>query len=130
MISIKFYRFAVVGAFGFLVDGGLLIWLLSFGFDIYLARSVSFLSAVTFTWVLNRSWTFHRVVTTHKTENYVKYFMIQGSGAAINMALFFVFILMIPKLIEFPLLPLALGAAVSLVWNYYLSQQLVFKSNS
>ncbi len=55
---VQFLRFVVVGGVGFIVDGGLLLILLAYGVDTYLARVFSFPMAVISTWWLNRIWTF------------------------------------------------------------------------
>lgn len=120
-------RFIVVGGIGFCIDGGLLTILLKFGWDVISARSLSFLLAVSATWLLNRLWTFKfkKIISIHR--EYVYYFGTQALGAIINLSIFFVLIKIYPLFRDAPLIPLAFGAAVSLVFNYTASKITVFK---
>jgi putative flippase GtrA len=116
-----------VGGIGFCVDGGLLTVLMDAGFDVLGARSVSFLSAVTCTWLLNRLWTFRLQGQPRVRREYASYLAAQTIGALINLAVFFVLIEIHPFLRDRPLIPLAFGAAVSLAFNYAVSRKYVFK---
>lgn len=122
-----FRRFVVVGGLGFCVDGGLLTILMRYGWDIIPARSCSFLLAVSVTWLFNRLWTFDSGKRISMRRQYVYYFGTQVSGAIINLSIFFMLINIYPALRYTPLIPLAVGAAVSLVFNYMVSKTIVFK---
>jgi putative flippase GtrA len=115
-----------VGGIGFLVDGGILTLLTSEGVSIFTARLISFLLAVSATWLLNRSWTFVAGSYTGSRE-YFLYFLIQALGAAINLSIFYLLILGIPDLKSLLLIPLALGAGVSLIFNFIVSKYFIFK---
>lgn len=121
------WRFALVGGIGFCVDGGLLTLLMYAGWEIIPARSVSFLSAATSTWLLNRIWTFELVRKTRIRTEYVSYIASQIFGAALNLAVFFALVSLDPGLRNTPLIPLAFGAVVSLTFNYVASKRFVFK---
>lgn len=123
----EFRRFATVGGIGFCVDGGLLTILMALGWNIFPARSLSFAVAVTATWILNRLWTFPSGTDQNLRREYTYYFGTQAMGAAINLAVFFLLLKIYPEFRHSPLLPLALGAAVSLAFNYFVSKKLVFK---
>ena len=123
----RFFRFLVVGGVGFCIDGGLLTVLLKSDWVIMSSRSLSFLSAVTFTWLLNRLWTFEPNRYTGVHREYAAYIATNVIGALLNLVVFFALIQMYPPLQETPLVPLAFGAAVSLVFNYTTSKKYVFK---
>lgn len=123
----RFFRFLVVGGVGFCVDGGLLTVLVKSGWGIVSSRSLSFLSAVTCTWLLNRLWTFELNRCIGVRREYATYIATHIIGALINLAVFFALIQMYPLLQDTPLIPLAFGAAVSLVFNYTASKKYVFK---
>jgi putative flippase GtrA len=120
-------RFAVVGAFGFVVDGGLLTVLLSNEWNLFAARALSFSAAVSSTWFLNRRWTFISAAAAVPRNAYMRYFGVQLAGAALNLSIFFVLVLLIPHLKSVPLVPLAVGAAVSLMFNYLVTKYLIFR---
>jgi putative flippase GtrA len=120
-------RFLVVGAVGFCTDGGLLSWLMGQGWTIVQARSLSFLAAVSITWWLNRVWTFRAVQPAAPRREYVLYFLTQVGGALINLLVFFVLVHAFETLRHLPLIPLAAGAAVAIVFNFSVSRLVVYK---
>jgi putative flippase GtrA len=123
----QFFRFLLVGGVGFCIDGGLLTLLIQSEWNILSARLVSFVSAVTCTWVANRFWTFQLSRYSSLSRGYLVYIAVQVIGALINLTIFFTLIEMHPSLQNFPLAPLAFGAAASLVFNYIASKKCVFK---
>jgi putative flippase GtrA len=127
LLGREFRRFVVVGGIGFCVDGGLLTILMRYGWDVILARSCSFLLAVSSTWLLNRLWTFDSGKLIGLRREYAYYFSAQVLGAMINLSIFFILISLYPAFRETPLIPLAFGAAVSLGFNYMVSKSIVFK---
>ena len=113
---------------GFIVDGGVLTWLMLSGWEPLQSRLLSFLAAVTSTWMLNRVWTFQ---PTHGAnlmrQEYVRYFGMQTVGACINLGIFLLLLQWIPALERIPVIPLTLGAAAALAFNYTASSRLVFR---
>jgi putative flippase GtrA len=123
----QFFRFVFVGGAGFCIDGGLLTVLMQSAWEILPARSISFFSAVTCTWLLNRFWTFELDRRIGIRREYAAYIATQVIGALINLTVFFALIELHPLLQDTPLIPLAFGAAVSLAFNYATSKKYVFK---
>ena len=80
----KFLRFGVVGAIGFMVDGGLLWLLVSIDGNPFLARSLSFPAAVVTTCWLNRIWTFANATKSSPRRQLNLYFALQLVGALTN----------------------------------------------
>ena len=120
------FRFLLVGAVGFGIDGGLLSWLLGGGWTIVQARSVSFLAAVSATWWLNRRWTFQATRHVAPRREYLLYFATQVGGALINLLVFFVLVHAFESLRHKPLSPLAAGAVVAIAFNFSISRLVVF----
>lgn len=117
----QFLHFTAIGGVGFVIDAGILTVLSqSFGVNLYLARLFSFSCASFCTWLLNRSLTFSnatRDVDAHSSE-YFRYIAVQIVGSALNLAVFSVLIASFPTLQALPVLPLAVGAAFGLVFNF------------
>jgi putative flippase GtrA len=126
----QFSKFVLVGAVGFCIDAGLLTLLMQLGWEILPARAISFMSAATGTWGLNRVWTFKYKECFELHKEYIFYIATQVIGACINLSVFFVLIEVYPMLTSIPLIPLAFGAVVSLVFNYTVSKVYVFKGQS
>lgn len=119
--------FAIIGATGFAVDGGILTLLNSvFGLELLQSRITSFAVAVTVTWFLNR----HRTFADRKDENaareWGRYAVVNSIGALLNMAVFFWLVYRYSELAEYPLLPLAIASIIALSFNFLASKHIAF----
>ena len=118
-------RFAFVGGIGFVVDAGILTWLVTVvGWHHYPARAISFSAAVTVAWALNRRFTFAK--TNNPKREYARYFSIQIIGAVINLGTYVAVIEAWPRTAATPVIPLALGAALALLFNFVAARFFVF----
>lgn len=122
--------FIVVGSIGFAVDATVLLILTALaGWQPLWARLVSFMGAVTVTWLINRRFTFadRRALRACTSANeYLRYVLTQSVGAAINFAVFGVALWVLPALRMHLLIPLALGSICALCFNYLAMLHLVF----
>ena len=124
-IQSQFLGFAAVGAVGFVIDAGILTVLMSvMGWGAYGARAISFATAVTATWWLNRRAVF-RPTETPKRE-YSSYILVQIIGALINLGVFVLLIESAPPLLDWPVIPLAIGAVAGMIFNFFASRHFVF----
>ncbi len=131
MTSRRLPGFAVVGAIGFLIDASILTLLMTgVGLDHYTARAISFTVAVTSTWYMNRRWVFDRQSVKMSGREYATYVIVQIVGAMINLLVFVAAIEFIESLRNIPVIPLAMGAAVALLFNYGASSRFVFDESS
>lgn len=106
-------RFAFVGGSAFLVDAGVLYAMIAVGLGPIAGRVVSIACAVTFTWWLNRSFTFKAAAppTWHEFARYVGTSLV---AMVINYAIYAGLV----ALGMIPLLALAIATLVSSVFNY------------
>jgi len=123
-----FLRFACVGAIGFVVDAGILTFLMRLGWQPLPARLLSFPAAVATTWLLNKAWTFSSTPQRSRRGGYVRYSGIQLVGALINLGIFTLLITVFPASRAAPWAPLAVAALVALTFNYLATRHLVFSS--
>lgn len=116
----KLSGFAVIGGIGFCVDAGILTVMVSvLHHDVYLSRLLSFLCASLTTWSLNRIFVFHGSIRRHsKASEYIRYLIVQIGGALINLTVFFALIQLFPGLKAIPVIPLAFGAAIAMLFNF------------
>ena len=122
--------FILVGAIGFLIDAGILTALMkSLEFGHYGARAISFTIAVTATWYMNRRWVFERNAVNMSRREYTSYLSVQVIGALINLSVFAAVIEFVPGLARMPVIPLAVGAAVALIFNFGASSRFVFSDD-
>lgn len=99
------------------------------GFHHYGARAISFTVAVTTTWYLNRRWVFERSEKRITGREYTSYLLVQVVGAVINLSVFIAMIEYVPDLAKVPVIPLAIGAAAALLFNFSASSLYVFSES-
>ncbi len=126
--SWRWLQFAAVGSVGFALDAGLLSLLMAAGWSVLQARTVSFLVAVSCTWAINRVWTFRDRRSAVRGGSYALYVLAQLLGAGINLGCFFVLIQLWPVLLHVPVVPLGVGALVSLAFNFGCTTLFVFQA--
>jgi putative flippase GtrA len=120
-------KFVGVGAIGFAVDASVLTALVvGWGQDPYRARGVSFALAVTLTWYLNRCWAFVPRANQRKATEYARYLAVQLTGAIINLSVYTACLNISTVMRSYPVLPLAIGAAIALAFNYLGAKYVVF----
>jgi putative flippase GtrA len=123
-------RFGGIGIVGFMIDAGILQSLFSLGIPPLLGRCVSFPVAVTATWLLNRRHTFRDRHQTRSRAGYPLYLSGQTIGSLLNFAVFGVLIRDWPAAAHRPVLALAFGAGLGLLFNYGWSNFIVFRKSS
>ena len=128
ILNSQFFRFAVVGAVGFFVDGLYLVLLIRLDWSLFLARLGSFACAVSIAWYFNRIWTFYKMGAAKApvVKQYGYYLTAQLIGAGINFGTFFLVIHWVPVLGSEPLIALAVGSLVAMCFNYVLAKKVVY----
>ena len=119
-------RFSIVGALGFLVDAGVLHLLIAgAGGDLYVSRLFSFLAAASFTWAMNRRFTFGD--TDHRTgRQWARFIAVNAVGGAVNYTVYAVLVATQPMVAAVPVLGVAAGSLAGLAVNFTASRTLVF----
>ena len=126
-------RFGIVGGIGFLVDAGLLHLMLKLGLGYYGGRLVSFLAAVTTTWILNRSFTFRRESPPeenprgHPAGEWLTYLGLMVIGGVVNYGTYAAAIELSEPVRRYPVLGVALGSIAGMAINFWTSKTLVFE---
>jgi putative flippase GtrA len=119
--------FAVVGGVGFAIEAILMTALTQFaGWSVWYARIPSFTTAVMATWLLNRTLTFAGRGLQRRSTEALLYGVIQLCGAAINLAIFALCLIVWPQLQRLPIVPLAIGAVGGFAFNYAASSGLLY----
>lgn len=129
----QFLRFALVGAAGFLVDEGVLVLMHSIlGLDPLVARAISILTAMTFTWWGNRILTFRMQAAQGGAailREWLRFVGANALGALINYATFAALLRFAPAPLDNAYLAAAIGVGVGLVFNFTLSRIYVFRAH-
>lgn len=120
-------RFVVVGSLGFCVDAGILTLLVNaLDYGLYAGRTISFAAAVTVTWLANRNWVFQSKCNLDRRKEYILYLAVQVIGALINLGVYVLVIESLPQLGRMPIIPLAIGSGVALLFNFSAASRFVF----
>jgi putative flippase GtrA len=124
-LPIRFFRFGLVGAAGFLVDAGTLaLVLITTPLDAFSARLIAIAVALNATWLLNRTVTFGRSGHSMAGEA-ARYGSVGIAGSAVNYAIYSTVLLMLPKAGAFAALFIASGSVM--VLSYFGYSRLVFQ---
>lgn len=91
----RFMRFVLIGGIGFLVDAGMLVWLIEAGLSPFLARLGSISLAMLVTWRLNRAITFGESGDGQLREA-GRYAIVAMGVAGLNYSLFAALLLAVP----------------------------------
>ncbi|MGO9594059.1 MAG: GtrA family protein [Steroidobacteraceae bacterium] len=125
-VARQMLSFSVVGVLGFLVDAGVLYIALSWGLGLYAGRAVSYMSAVSATWLLNRRYTFARTFGDNKLHEWARFVVSQLSGATINLGMYALLVHMSPLVAREPVIGVAAGSLSGLLVNFWVARVFVF----
>jgi putative flippase GtrA len=126
----QFLTFGVVGVAGFVVDAGVLYGALAAGLGLYAGRIVSYLTAATTTWILNRRYTFVRAAEGSLWAQWARFVFSQLSGAAVNLSTYGLLVYWSPLAARLPVIGVALGSIAGLVVNFIAARTYAFKVRS
>jgi putative flippase GtrA len=128
-VAPQFLRFALVGAIGFVIDVGMLYLALALlGVGPYMGRVISYLSAATSTWYLNRRITFRSRPSKAIGREWLKFVVFNGVGGLLNYATYVACLHYFPGSTASPAIGVALGSAAGLSVNFTLSRHVVFRA--
>ncbi len=130
-IDSSVWRFGIVGTVGFLTDAAVLQALVSLaGWGPLPARLVSFTIAMHVTWLLNRHFTFAESGEgpgTSLLSSLGRYIVVSLAGAGINVGTYTLLVLLSTDMARHPIIPLAVGSGVAMVFNYLGSKHFAFR---
>jgi putative flippase GtrA len=118
--------FGVAGLLGFAVDASVLsvaIWL---GSGPRLGRLVSFLAALTATWLINRSRTFGDRAGPPSLLEFIRYATASSLAGLVNLGVYMALVSSAPFFRAWPILALAVSTAVAMLINFWSYLKVVF----
>lgn len=125
----KIIRFGIIGVIAFFVDWFVLKFFIDRQTYFMVARLLSFLAAVSVTFILNKYWTFRDAAPAPFLVQYFRFFAANSIGGAVNYAVsttFFLFFL--APSVRFIWLSLLLGSGAGFVFNFIMSDRFVFRN--
>jgi len=137
----QFASFALIGVGGLFVDmAALAVALHLLSLDPYGGRVFSYLMAATFTWYMNRQFTFTGVSRRGAIRQWARFLAANAVGALVNYGVYVLVLKLGPWVIAgiglwpevltalLPYAGVAAGSVSGLVFNFVLSKKLVFRN--
>ena len=126
LLLASFLRFGVVGTTGFVVDTAAL-YAVKGTFGLYAGALVSYVVAATWTWWLNRIWTFRGLGQGPWWRQWLNFMATNLAGFTCNRTVYYALVTLSPLANASPVVALAAGAIAGLFANFALSKRLVFR---
>lgn len=120
-----FFRFLLVGGSGFLIDAGLTYLLILFGLPPWLARIPAIASAMAYTWIANRHFTYE-VENARTTGEAIRYAAVAAAMAFINYLIYFALV----SNGIWPVAAVTIATACQTILSFHLYRHLVFRKDS
>ena len=119
--------FGVVGVAGFAVDAGMLYLAHWLGLGLILGRLVSYVTAATFTWALNRRYTFVSRQKHGLLQEWALFMLSQLAGAAFNLGIYAWLVTVSRLVASQPVIGVAAGSVAGMLVNFFAAKKFVFK---
>jgi len=127
VIARQAVRFAAVGVVGFFVDAGVLTLSIPLlGLNIYSARVLSFVTAVTATWAMNRAFTFKERASPSMVKEWARFCAANSVGGLVNLGTYVLLVNTVTVAHDLPAVGVAAGSLAGLLVNFTLSRVFVF----
>lgn len=122
----QFLRFGAVGGMGFIVDTAV-VYATRGLVGLYWAGAIAYPVAATFTWAVNRFWTFRGAGTGSARAQWMRFLAVNLVGFVLNRGAYFTLISVSDLCVAHPVIAVAAGAGAGMFTNFALSRRLVFK---
>lgn len=129
-VLLELARFTMVGGLGFFVDAGSLRIALILGVGPWVGRLFSYLAAATFTYFLNRAWTFRDRAGAGGARQWARFLLFNLGGFVANYGVYAVLLVTSETVARWPEIGVGVGALAGLVVNFSLSRRFVFKAGA
>ena len=126
MTRAQFIKFGTVGTAGFVVDTAI-VYALRGSIGLYGAGLVSYLVAATFTWAMNRTWTFRGLGSGPAHHQWARFLAVNLLGFTLNRGTYAILVTFVPLCADQPVFATAAGAIAGMFVNFGLSRALVFR---
>ena len=134
-----FFRYLLVGGFGFVLDAGGTEILYHLGLDVHAARALAMTGAIGCTYLFHRYYTFTDSRRPDRTSaQFIAFGAVQLTAAALNYAIFCAVLWLQPKVMPAPLpgagqdlfnvFAIGAGVGAGLVFNFLLLRLFVFQA--
>ena len=124
----QFLRFSVIGTGGVVVDASALYGAMhGLGLDHYSGRLLSWLVAATFTWTMNRRFTF--ADSRPPLTQWAKFLAANAVGGIVNYGVYAGLVTFNPLVAVYPVIGVGAGSIAGLAFNFSASKWVVFRTH-
>lgn len=121
--------FGAVGVVGFVIDAGTLYAVRWLGMGLLVGRVISYLTAATSTWALNRRYTFTSTADHGAVREWMLFLVSQLSGATFNLGLYAWLVMSSATVASQPVIGVAAGSLAGMLVNFFVARKFVFKES-
>ena len=122
----QFLRFGTVGFGGFIVDTTT-VYSLRAWVGLYVAGALAYITSATFTWAVNRIWTFRGRGSGSVHRQWALFLAANALGFGLNRGTYFILITVSAFCYANPVVAIAAGVAMGMFMNFHLSRTVVFR---
>lgn len=123
----QFIKFALVGLLGLVLDTALVyLGIHLFGWHPVASAVASFPLVVSFTWLLNRQFTYGHAPKGPLRQEWARFFAVCSIGFVINRGVYTALVMTIPLIYANPFIALFAGSIAGMFFNFFVSRKLVF----
>jgi putative flippase GtrA len=123
----QFFKFAMVGFVGFVVDAAMLYFgVYVLGLSRIAGGLFSFPFAVTTTWIGNRLFTFRDAAPMPAAKQLAKFVAVCAIGLVFNRGTYTLLVSTVPLVYAHPVLGILGGTGVSMFFNFFAARRHVF----
>jgi putative flippase GtrA len=122
----QFLRFGTVGFGGFIVDTAT-VYSTRAWVGLYVAGAVAYVISATFTWGVNRIWTFRGRGSGAMHRQWALFLAANALGFVLNRGTYFILITVSAFCYANPIVAIAAGVAMGMFLNFHLSRTVVFR---
>lgn len=121
----QFMKFCIIGSTNVVIDFSIYFVLTRY-FKIYFvfANIGSFLCAVTWSFYMNKRWTFRHALSENLHEKYIKFFIVNAIGVTLQTSLLY---LLVTHGYLHDLVSKGIAIILVTFWNFFVSKYWVFK---
>ncbi len=122
----QFIRFGMVGLIGLVIDTAI-VYGLRHPLGLYGAGMVSYVTAASGNWMLNRLWTFRGLGSGPAHRQWIRFMMANLVGFVLNRGTYVILVTFVAVAAAQPVIGTAAGAVAGMFVNFTLSKRLVFR---
>jgi putative flippase GtrA len=128
LLFLRFLKFGIVGASGFIIDTSLYFILQVFGLNHSVSRIISYWCAATNNWYWNREFTFKDINHKTKIKQWLQYMIMCFLSFILNWGSYHWLTSNIDFFIQYKFIAMLLGISVGMVMNFAIANLIIFKN--